>query len=203
MQRRLPGYACLLIALIAILLQPAGVAAQATSQPAGYPYPDTVDGLTIYFKQMLEAADKKDDESLRRLMLMSQLLVMPKSEEWFTHAFDKELGLKLNAKYIEEMKDFGPKLARLFFQLLEPAKLTVSVTKVEASDDPNARAYQMLALEAMVKPVPLYSVNIRKEGTAAAIQVWSIVNEKGIFRMVGHMEGVYEKASSRKPTTTP
>lgn len=184
-------------------LAPHRAAAQATSQPAGYPYPDSIEGLTTYFKQMLEAADKKDEESARRLLLMSQLLVMPKSEEWFTRTFDKELGLKLNTKYQEEIKDFGPNLGRLFFRLIEPSKLTVTVTKVEASDDPNARAYQTLALEAMVNPVALYSVSIRKDGTTAAIQVWSIVNEKGIFRMVGHMEGVFEKASSRKPTSKP
>lgn len=175
----------------------------ANAQPTTAPsFPDTKEGLSDYIKEMLLAASKQDEQSARKLLIMSQLLVLPDSEKWFSDAFGKELGKELSDKYVIEMKDFPRKLASLFFNLKEPLSLTVTVTKVQLSDDPDAKAYQRLALEAMVNPVALYSVSIRKEGTSANIQMWSIIHDHGLYRMVGHMEGVLQKSTGKNQPAT-
>jgi hypothetical protein len=181
-------FACVLLAIVS-LVTPLGAQ---TTKPL---VPDTVDGLKLYFSDMLDSAGKED---VQRVLILSQMLVLPKSEQWFTKTFGKELGTRLNKDYQEEMKDFGPKLAALFLRLKDPTALTISVNKVEISDDPQAKAYQTLAVEAMVQPTALYSVLIAKEGTAAKIELWSLVYDGLTFRYVGRMQGVYETSDSRR-----
>jgi hypothetical protein len=180
-------FGCVLLAMVSLVTP---LEAQ-TTKPL---VPDTVDGLKLYFSDMLDSAEKED---AKRLLILSQMLVMPKSEQWFVKTFGKELGTKLNKDYQDEMKDFGPKLAALFLKLKDPTTLTITVNKVELSDDPHAKAYQTLAIEAMVQPTALYSVLITKEGTAAKIELWSLVYDGLTFRMAGRMQGVYESSDSR------
>jgi hypothetical protein len=184
--------AILVVAMLAVVL---GFGASGVAQTTKPLVPDTPEGLKLYFSDMLDSAEKEDT---KRLLILSQILVMPKSEQWFTKTFGKELGTRLNKDYQEEMKDFAPKLAALFLRLKDPTTLTITVNKVEISDDPHAKAYQTLAIESMVDPTALYSVLITKEGTAAKIELWSLVYDGLTFRMVGKMQGVYESSDSRR-----
>ena len=158
-------------------------------------YPANSDGLGDYFRDMLTAADKNDQQ---RLLLMCQALVIPKPQEWFKNVFGKEKGPKLADTYEKEMTSFGPGLARLFMNLDDPKNIKVLVTRIETPEDPSIKLAQTYALEAMQNPVTLYSIVLKKEGTTATIGLWSLVYVDDNFRMAGKMLLLQEMAKNPK-----
>jgi hypothetical protein len=147
-------------------------------------YPPTSDGLSQFIKEMLEAADERDAD---KLVAMSESLLLPDAGKWFKRVFGDPLGTRLATAYEKDMKDFAPGLALLFLRLKNPKHLAVIVTCVETVDDPSAKMYQVFAMQAMKRPVPLYSILIRQEGSNASIGLWSFVHVDGRFRLAGKM----------------
>jgi hypothetical protein len=169
--------------LLGTTLCPALATAQ-TSKPA---YPESEAGLRQFFKDILDASAAKDGD---RIMLLTQSLLLPDPDAWFTQTFGDKLGKKLAADYRSEHKNFGPALTRLFYSLKEPRQLDVQITVVQALDDSNAKGYQLIAIAAMQQPTPLYTASITKQGTGAHITLWSIVYVDGRFRLAGKMRAV-------------
>jgi len=183
------------ISLVLTLSLACSTACAQTTLPS---YPDSSEGLSRFFNDMLVATVARDQG---RLLAMSQSLILPNSDAWFKKVFGKEKGAKLDATYKEETKNFGPALAVLFLRLRDPAQMKVTTVRVEAADDINAKAYQSIAMRIMENPVPLYSVALVKEGVADKIEIWSIVYHDGGFRVVGMMRGVYESPTTQgKPS---
>ncbi|HVT89991.1 MAG TPA: hypothetical protein VHD56_14145 [Tepidisphaeraceae bacterium] len=172
------------IAVLSAVLLVAGPVFGQTSRPS---YPDTVEGLTQFFKDMLAATAAKDQN---RVYAYAQMLTLPKYKEFFKKTFGDEVSTRLIPEYEKGTENFPLKFTRLFLQLKTPKELTPVVTRVEGADDVNATIYQRLALEAMVDPVPLYSVTISKPGASGTIQLWSLVYIDGAFRLVGKMQAI-------------
>jgi hypothetical protein len=181
----------LLVAIASMMI--CGPAPAQTTKPDYYPA--NSDGLTEYFKDMLHATVINDQ---RQLLLMCQALIIPKPMEWFQDVFGKETGTKLAETYEKDMKDFGPSLARLFLNLNDPKNLQVVVTRIESLEDPQIKLAQTYVLEAMRKPVTLYSVVIKKDGSTSTIGLWSFVYADNNFRLAGKMLTLQEMAKGRK-----
>jgi hypothetical protein len=169
------------------------VATAQTSKPA---YPESEAGLRRFFQDILDASAAKDADKLLALT-RSLLLSDAEADAWFAQTFGDKLGAKLAADYKKNHKDFGPKLAGLFYSLTDPKALKIEVTVVQALDDTNAKPYQQIAIAAMREPAPLYTASITKEGTGAHITLWSIIYLDGRFRLAGKMQGV--KDADDKP----
>jgi hypothetical protein len=178
------------VVLAAAMLVVATARAQ-TSRPA---YPESEAGLKQFFQDILNASAAKDAE---RLLALTQSLVLPDPDAWFTETFGEKLGKKLAADYKAEHKNFGPAMARLFFSLDEPKKLEIKISVVQALDDGNAKGYQLIAIAAMQQPAALYTASITKEGTSAHITLWSIVYVDGRFRLAGKMRAIKDAESGK------
>lgn len=159
-------------------------AGQATTRPS---YPESNEGLAQFFKDQLSLAAARDHATLHERF---KSLILPNSEAWFTDVFGDEKGPKLAEEYKESTKNLAAKLTSLFLQLRDPKLLEVTVICVETVDDPNAKAFQTLALAAMKQPVALYTAAVGKPNESAAITIWSLVYSDGQFRFVGRMTAV-------------
>lgn len=158
---------------------------QATTQAS---YPDSSEGLIQFFNDMIAAAAASDRAAVEQMV---QSMILPDPEKWFTHVFGVEKGPRLAQAYPQEVKYFPKNLMSVVMQL-KPQETRLTVVRVESVDDPNARAYQKLALAAMKRPVPLYLLRINIEGARGSVTVWSIVHDEGRFRMVSKMRALTE-----------
>lgn len=155
-----------------------------TSRPA---YPDSVDGVGQLFKDILTASASHNEAAL---VTLTRSLQMPEYKQWFKSVFPEDVAPRMIEEFEKNTLTTPPKLAILFASLKDPAKLTIEITRVEAADDPAARIYQRLAIEAMVNPAPLYSVTISLPQSSAKIEIWSLVYSGGGFRLIGKMQAI-------------
>lgn len=188
MQRRLP------IAVLALVCCVAVTTPAQTSRPA-YPYPNSIEGLTQFFRDALTVAASQDQ---RQLLARFNSLYLPNPDAWFTKTFGEKKAPPLIAEYKKNSANFHVSLARVFISLKDPKDLMVKVTKVEDTDDPSIKAFQRLALDEMEYPETLYSVRIHRPETSAKIEIWSLVWADGAFRMVGRMQEI-RKVPKDKP----
>jgi hypothetical protein len=186
------GLSIAFVALLGIFASPASAQ---TSRPA-YPYPNSPEGLTQFFRDALTVTANKDQ---RQLLARFNSLYMPEPEAWFIKTFGEKKAPPLIAEYKKNINQFHAKLALVFLNLPDPKDLMVKVSKVEDTDDPSIKAFQRLALDEMENPVTLYTVRIHRPGTTAKIEVWSIVWADGAFRMAGQMKEIRKIPQDKSP----
>ena len=165
----------------------AGAARGQTTAPTTSPsYSESNEGLEQEFKDILAASAAHDAQ---KVLAMTRSLVLKDPQAWFKDVFGEEKGTKLATAYQKESTGFPEALARLFLSLRDPKELSISITRVESTDDPNAKGVQLFALNAMQNPTPLYAVKLTKPGTSAKIEIWSLAYVDGSFRWLGKMTG--------------
>lgn len=154
--------------------------------PAGDPQPvdDTEAALQAQIESILAAADGGDVGAVSTACVA---LALPDPEEWFAEVFGEEAGGNLASDYDEQAKSMGADLSELFADAVAEGRVEVRVTKIGSADDANATGGQRKALEAMARPVALYSVRLVKPGETSGMHIWSFVYVDGAFRLAGKM----------------
>jgi hypothetical protein len=112
-------------------------------------------------------------------------LRLPDFENWFKSQFGADAGQRA----AEEYKPFHDDIGFLgeVLATLAKDKDVVEVARVEHGNDADGVGYQKLALKAMAKKTPLYSVRFRGAKDKGAYHLWSFVYAGGSFRYVGKM----------------
>lgn len=178
---RCPGLSQPLLVLC-ILLGAATLRGQPATSPA---YPESTDGLRQFFTDLLVHAEERDGD---RVLSMTRSLVLEDAASFFKQTFGESRGKTLAEEYATETKGFAQSRARLFMAFRKPRDLTITVTCVESLDDPNAKAYQRLAMDAMENPIPLYTAQFKGGAQSRTnFEMWSFAYVDGHFKFLGKM----------------
>jgi hypothetical protein len=177
--------------VLTVLLACVGAASAQTSKPS---YPPNADGLKQFFEEMRDAVQKRDGE---KVVAMSQMIILPDAQGWFKKTFGDKAGSKLATAYETDMKSFAGKWALVFSAFCMDKKVNIITNGIETPENPDAKMYQVFALEAMKNPVPLYSVTLENLETHETVGLWSFVNVDGQFRLVGKMMTIREATGKK------
>lgn len=158
-------------------------AGAADAAPAA-PYENSTAGLEALLTDLVTAVQSHDRARARAL---AESLALDAPERWFRDVFGDTLGPALDADYAPH----APRLAELvdlIEQLVDRGQTRVSAERFERAEDPAAVGYQARAIQAMRRPVPLYSARLRDAGGQRVFHLWSFVYQAGRFRWVGKMK---------------
>lgn len=153
----------------------------------GKTYEDSPEGL----KQLatdLSNAKKSDAEK------MGKALALKDPNKFFTETFGAELGPKLAADYATDSVKL-PGIQAFFTMGLLKGRTEILIEKHVSADDENANGYQDAAMRAMVKPIPIYTINVVEPGKTIGSSLWSFAYVDGGFRYLGKLKPVKPNAS--------
>jgi hypothetical protein len=165
-----------------------------TSEPALRP--DTVEGLHALIREIAEASVAEPEQAAA----LCRGLALPDPAAWFERTFGGVVGARLAAEHEPVTKRFGT-LPRLFQRLREDGQTEILVEVHQDPRDPLATGYQGVAMSAMKRPVPLYSVRMLQPGQSTGLSLWSFVYEAGAFRFAGEMRAVDPEERSAHAAT--
>lgn len=166
----------------------AGKAVHDRAGDGGAVYREGTKGLEQLFRDLMAAVQDHDNDRAKAL-ITSLELKDPKA--WFRKRFGDELGDKLAAEYAPAVGNFD-QLERVLAGLVAHHETDLTVEAFDKPGDPEATGYQNLALAAMVKPTPLYSVRLSSAERDNAFHIWSFVYDDGGFHWVGKMLAVHD-----------
>lgn len=151
-------------------------------------YPATPAGLEGLFTALINAVRSEDQDGIAAL---TASLELPDHERWFAATFGGELGRRASAEYAPVAGQFM-QLARVVEGLIASEQTQISVERFERADDPAATGYQNLALTAMKRATPLYSVRMTTGDQNDAFHIWSFVHQDGTFRWIGKLKALHD-----------
>lgn len=134
----------------------------------------------------LFAAIAAADES--RAAAIAESLRLPDHEAWFADHFGDDEAAKLTAEYEPSSRELS-QLVALFAELAANGQTEIAVERFDESGDSASVGYQRIAMEAMKKKTPLYSMRIRKPDADDVFHLWSFVHEDG-FRWIGKLKSL-------------
>jgi hypothetical protein len=119
---------------------------------------------------------------------IAESLKLPDPAAWFSEHFGDDRGESLANEYAPGARELG-QLVTLFTELASNGQTEIAVERFEQAGDADSVGYQSIALEAMKKTTPLYSVRIRKPGADDVFHLWSFVFDDG-FRWIGKLRSL-------------
>ena len=198
--RRLPISSALSILLLCFTT-PLKAAPQAPNQTPPAPattaavYPDSADGLKHFFDDIFAAMNSGDYPKASALF---STLEIPAHNAWFFKMFGPEEGPRLDARYVKLLpNESGAVQGRL-----ETALVHGGPTKVEAGTVPYPTPGPLgrAAVQAMVEPVPIYSVSAGDPKANYLTWIGEFVYVDGGFRLLD--QDVFQ-ALSTAPSAAP
>lgn len=153
---------------------------------AAVAYPATAAGLEGLFTALINAVRSEDEDDIA---MLTSSLELADHDRWFSDRFGAEMGATLSAEYAPVKGQFA-QLARVLEGLIAGEQTQISVERFERADDPAATGYQSLALAAMKRATPLYSVRMTNGNRDDGFHIWSFVHDDGTFRWVGKLKAV-------------
>ena len=140
--------------------------------------------LRSEMRAILDALGRGDERAARA---RAAGFALPQPRAWMDLTFGPA-GERLTADYAPLAAQL-PQMVDALKPLLGAGPIDVSVERFTEADDAAATGYQIAALAAMTRPVPLYSVRLSSggEATRTVYHVWSFVDVDGQFRWIGKL----------------
>ena len=145
-------------------------------------YPDTVNGLRDMMADLVRAHQRSPAKAQTTA---ESKLALQAPEAWFTEHFG-EAGKHLLSEYKIYGHGFAEFPRMINDQGSKYGRKTFVVDRISTATDSKATGFQARALEAMKKPVPLYTFRLRGEGKSDFV-LYSFIHDGATFRYVGRM----------------
>ena len=157
------------------------------SKGAVHTWPASEAGLAGITKAILdEIRNARQDEAAALL----STFVLPEHDDWFRSVFGPDVGARLALEYSRGTRRMVFELHKLFSECIAQQRTIVAAHRVTREDAEHATGLQQAALEKMLTPVPLYSVDIVAPGDEHGMHLWSFVHVDGNFRLIGKLRGL-------------
>ena len=154
-----------------------------------YKYKAGIEGLEQLMGDLMVAIEKDDRPTAR---MLAESFAIPDQETWFGEFFGEEVKQDMAAEY----DDLGQRIAQLvdlLTELQEQGQTKILVESFESQDDPAAVEYQSLALQRMVRAIPLYSVRLSAADGKKTFHLWSFIYDDGMYRYIGKTKALAKK----------
>lgn len=150
-------------------------------------YPDTLQGLTRLFKELLAIAKAGGRDQLTARV---KEFAIPDHDAWFRKIFGAEKGALAATEYGQGLSENQAALVRSLLTAAEEGQTEVQVERFTKPDPEYATGNQNRALELMQVKVPLNSVVLVKPGEETGLHLYSFVYVNGAFRCAGKMRAL-------------
>jgi hypothetical protein len=118
---------------------------------------------------------------------MGEALALPDASAFFQSTFGPELGGTLAAEYTQQAAKL-PTIGSFFEVNRAKGRTRIFIEVLLKADDENANGFQQAAVRAMVRPIPLYTVNLVEPAKDIGASLWSFVHLDGKFRFIGKLK---------------
>lgn len=135
----------------------------------------------------LLAAVKAQDAKKVEVALLELAGTREKVDHFFRDTYGYDRGEELTKEWEATIAKHLPELVVPFRDANQKGQTEVVVTALEGPDAPGANPVQHRALEAMKKPVPLFTMTLAKPGEKTGFSLWSFAFIDGHFVLVGKM----------------
>jgi hypothetical protein len=135
----------------------------------------------------LLAAVKAQDAKQVEVALLELAGTREKVDHFFRDTYGSDRGEELTKEWEATIAKHLPELVMPFKDAVQKGQTDVVVTAFEGPDAPGANPVQHRALEAMRKPVPLFTMTLTKPGESTGFSLWSFAFIDGRFVLVGKM----------------
>ncbi len=152
---------------------------------------DRSKALKTLVEQFLASTKSGDKDKVADL---TKALKLVEPAAFFSTVFDAENAKRLTAEHARFSRSFDQQLPMLFSAMLKRKRTEITVQR-HAQANPKANGNQNKTLQAMKKPLSLYSVRFVEPGKPLGTHVYNFVYFDKAFRLVGVMRDIAPPAS--------